>query len=135
MNLLFVKHIGYLGAPIAVAINYWIMFSGLIILTVFYVKPEDTPLGLHQWNVGVASVLKMLSMIGKIDCFSYSGLIMLEAEFLAFEILTLMASYLGTIALAAQSVGTTMAALTIKYHLLLGLLHQPELPTFGCRIG
>ena len=47
MNLLFVKHIGYLGAPIAVAINYWIMFSGLIILTVFYVKPEDTPLGLH----------------------------------------------------------------------------------------
>ena len=72
MNLLFVKHIGYLGAPIAVAINYWIMFSGLIILTVFYVKPEDTHWDCIQWNVGVASVLKMLSMIGKIDCFSYS---------------------------------------------------------------
>jgi MATE family multidrug resistance protein len=40
------------------------------------------------------------------------GLIMVEAECLAFEILTLMSSYLGTTALAAQSVLSTIISIT-----------------------
>jgi len=42
------------------------------------------------------------------------GLIMLEAEFLAFEILTLASSYFGTTELAAQSILITIASLTFQ---------------------
>lgn len=42
------------------------------------------------------------------------GLIMVEAEWLAFEILTLAASYLGTTHLAAQSVLSTLTGLTFQ---------------------
>lgn len=42
------------------------------------------------------------------------GLVMIEAEFLAFEILTLASSYFGTAHLAAQSVLSTITALTFQ---------------------
>ncbi len=42
------------------------------------------------------------------------GLLMVEAEYLAFEILTLAASYFGTTHLAAQSVLSTLTALTFQ---------------------
>ena len=42
------------------------------------------------------------------------GLLMVEAECAAFEILTLAASYFGTAPLAAQSVLSTLAALTFQ---------------------
>ena len=61
---------------------------------------------------------------------------MLEAEFLAFEILTLMASYLGTIALAAQSVGTTMAALTYQVPFAIGIASSTRIANFlGAGLG
>jgi len=43
------------------------------------------------------------------------GLVMVEAEVLAFEILTLAASYFGTAHLAAQSVLGTLIALTFQF--------------------
>jgi MATE family multidrug resistance protein len=42
------------------------------------------------------------------------GLVMVEAEFLAFEILTLASSYISTTHLAAQSILSTMSALTFQ---------------------
>jgi len=42
------------------------------------------------------------------------GLVMVEAEFLAFEILTLASSYLGTTELAAQSILITIISLTFQ---------------------
>lgn len=42
------------------------------------------------------------------------GLVMVEAEYLAFEILTLAASYLSTTHLAAQSILSTLTALTFQ---------------------
>lgn len=42
------------------------------------------------------------------------GLIMIEAEVLAFELLTLASSYLGTTLLAAQSVLATISAITFQ---------------------
>lgn len=42
------------------------------------------------------------------------GLLMVEAEFLAFEILTLASSYFGTTHLAAQSILSTLTALTFQ---------------------
>lgn len=42
------------------------------------------------------------------------GLLMVEAEFLAFEVLTLASSYFSTTHLAAQSVLSTVTALTFQ---------------------
>ncbi|CUM65721.1 uncharacterized protein PRCAT00003369001 [Priceomyces carsonii] len=112
MTLLFVKHIGYLGAPIAVSINFWIMAFGLLVCTIYFVKPESTPANIHPmecWN-GL-NIEDAFSSWGKLITLAIPGLVMLEAEFLAFEILTLLAAYLGTLEVAAQSIGTNVASM------------------------
>ncbi|KAL6450492.1 ERC1 Ethionine resistance-conferring protein 1 [Candida maltosa Xu316] len=127
MNLVFVKHIGYLGAPIAVAINYWIMFAGLVLFTLFF-DP------MNCW--GGFSVKDAFHGWGRLISLAIPGLVMLEAEFLAFEILTLMASYLGTVALAAQSVGTTMASLTYQVPFAVGIASSTRIANFlGAGLG
>lgn len=137
MNVLLVKKFGYLGAPVAVAINYWLMAIGLLVATVFLVKPEQTPTGLHPlvcW--GGINVKEAFSAWGKLAQLAVPGLIMLEAEFLAFEILTLMASYLGTIELAAQSIGTTMASLTYQVPFAIGIASSTRIANFlGAGLG
>ena len=43
------------------------------------------------------------------------GLLMVEAEYAAFEILTLASSYFGTVSLASQSVLSTLAAIAFQF--------------------
>lgn len=131
MNWLFVKHLGYIGAPIAVAINYWLMAIGLFVAVVYFVKPESTPTGLHPlvcWS-GL-NIRDSFRAWDKLIYLAIPGLIMLEAEFLAFEILTLLASYLGTVALAAQSIGTTMASLTYQVPFAIGIASSTRIANF-----
>lgn len=52
------------------------------------------------------------------------GLVMVEAECLAFEILTLAASYFGTSHLAAQSVLATITGITFQYVFSESILHR-----------
>ena len=49
------------------------------------------------------------------------GVIMIEAEFLAFELLTLFASYFGTRALAAQAVLATLSSLLYQVPFAIGI--------------
>lgn len=137
MNLVFVKKIGYLGAPIAVAINYWLMFFGLLISTVYFVDSSSTSSLLHPlicWN-GI-NIRKAFQDWLRLVNLAIPGLIMLEAEFLAFEILTLMASYLGTIELAAQSVGSTMASLTYQVPFAIGIASSTRIANYlGAGLG
>ncbi|KAG7664040.1 ERC1 [[Candida] subhashii] len=137
MNYLLVKHIGYLGAPIAVAINYWFMIIGLMLCILFYIKPEDTPTGLHPLKCwGGLNIREAFKGWGKLAQLAIPGLIMLEAEFLAFEIMTLLSSYLGTIALAAQSIGTTMAALTYQIPFAIGIASSTRIANYlGAGLG
>ncbi|KAK6200289.1 ethionine resistance protein [Scheffersomyces amazonensis] len=137
MNWLLVQLFGYLGAPMAVAINYWLMAIGLYISTIYFVKPEDTPTGHHPlicW--GGLDLKEAFSNWGKLVNLAIPGLVMLEAEFLAFEILTLIASYLGTVALAAQSIGATMASLTYQVPFALGIASSTRIANFlGAGLG
>ncbi|SGZ58818.1 CIC11C00000002627 [Sungouiella intermedia] len=131
MNLVFVKSFGYLGAPIAVAINYWLMFIGLFVSTAFFIDADGTPTNVHPlvcWD-GL-DIKRAFKDWGKLVNLAVPGLIMLEAEFLAFEILTLMASYLGTIELAAQSVGSTMASLTYQVPFAIGIASSTRIANF-----
>ncbi|MCJ1251853.1 hypothetical protein MMC30_009091 [Trapelia coarctata] len=106
MNWLFVWQFGwgFIGAPTAVAVTD----NLLPILLALYVRfvagsncwPGFTKRAFQNWGPMIRLALP--------------GLVMVEAEMLAFEVLTLASSYFGTTMLAAQSVLTTAASITFQ---------------------
>ncbi|KAF2459062.1 multidrug and toxin extrusion protein [Lineolata rhizophorae] len=106
MNWLFVWqfNLGFVGAPIAVTIT-----ENLLPLCLFlYVRFVD---GMQCWGGFERRAFKNWGPMIKL---ALPGLVMVLAEFLAFEILTLSASWLSATHLAAQSVLSTLTALTFQ---------------------
>ncbi|PGH18420.1 hypothetical protein AJ79_00489 [Helicocarpus griseus UAMH5409] len=106
MNWLFVWKLGFgfVGAPLAVAISDNLL-PVLLFLYVHFIAGKEcwngfTKRGFQNWGPMVRLALP--------------GFLMVEAEVLAFEILTLAASYFGTTALAAQSVLSTISSITFQ---------------------
>lgn len=106
MNWLFVWHLGwgFIGAPIAVAVTDNLL-PVFLFLYVYFVD------GRQCWNGFTRRALRNWGPMIKL---ALPGLLMVEAEFLAFEILTLASSYLSTTDLAAQSVLGTLTAITFQ---------------------
>lgn len=131
MNLLFVKTFGFIGIPIAISVNYWLMTFGLIASIIYFIKPYSTPSGMHPlicWNgLHVNQAFKDWS---KIISLAGPGLVMLEAKFFALEVLTLIASHLGTIPLAAQTIGTAIASLMYQILIAIGLASSNRVADF-----
>jgi MATE family multidrug resistance protein len=107
MNYLFVWVFewGFIGAPIAVAITENLM----PLLLFLYVRFID---GYQCWG---GFDRRALGNWWPMIRLALPGLVMVLAEFLAFEILTLSASWLGTTPLAAQSVLSTIATITFQF--------------------
>lgn len=93
---------GFVGAPIAVVITETLLPICLFAYIYFRVGSECwcgfTRRAFDNWGPMIRLALP--------------GLIMVEAECLAFEVLTLASSYLGTSELAAQSILSTIASIT-----------------------
>jgi multidrug resistance protein, MATE family len=108
MNWFFVWKLswGFVGAPIAVAITDNLLPLGLFIYVRFFSKN-----GMSCWN---GFTKKAWHNWGPIVRLALPGVVMIEAEVLAFEILTFAASYFGTTTLAAQSVLATLTSLTFQ---------------------
>ncbi len=108
MNWLFVWKFqwGFVGAPIAVAVTDNLLPIGLFIYVRFFSKS-----GMQCWN---GFTKKALQNWGPMVKLALPGVVMIEAEVLAFEILTFAASYFGTTTLAAQSVLATLTSLTFQ---------------------
>lgn len=108
MNWLLVWHfkMGFAGAPIAVAITDNLLPLGLFIYVRFFSKS-----GMSCWNGFTRRAFSNWTPMIKL---ALPGLIMVEAEMIAFEILTFAASFFGTTALAAQSVLATTIATTYQ---------------------
>lgn len=106
LNWFMVWHLGwgYIGAPIAVSITETILPIALFL----YVRFVD---GYQCWGGFDRRALKNWMPMIKL---ALPGLIMVEAEFLAFEILTLSSSWLGPTELAAQSVLGTITGITFQ---------------------
>ena len=106
MNWLFVWRldIGFIGAPIAVAITDNLLPLGLWIYVRFFSKK-----GMSCWNGFTRQALRNWGPMVRL---ALPGVIMIEAEVLAFEILTFAASWLGVTVLAAQSVLATLTSMT-----------------------
>ncbi|SCV05546.1 LANO_0H09868g1_1 [Lachancea nothofagi CBS 11611] len=102
--------IGYIGAPISVALNYWLMAFGLLLYTMFTkhkINPRKCWSGTIKPNQVFRNWRKMFNL-------ALPGVIMVEAEFLGFELLTIFASHLGTNELGAQSIVSTVASLSYQ---------------------
>ncbi|WLF77468.1 hypothetical protein PVL30_001186 [Lodderomyces elongisporus] len=95
--------LGYIGAPISSVFNFWLMS----LLLVLYVKFID---GKKCW-FGIASPRELISHWSQVIHLALPGIIMIESEYLAYEIMTLFASYFGTKPLAAQSAVSSIASL------------------------
>lgn len=95
---------GFIGAPIAVVITE----NLLPILLVLYIRFVD---GRQCWG-GLSK--RALSNWWVMIRLALPGMIMVEAEWLAFEIMTLMASRFGAEYLAAQSVLTTLTTISFQ---------------------
>lgn len=112
--------LGYVGAPIATSINFWIMFF-LLLNYVIFIDGKKCWGGMsrkafHHWY--------------DLSKLAIPGIIMLEAESLAYEILTLFASYLGTTALASQSAISTIASLTYMVPFAVGIASSTRIANF-----
>jgi MATE family multidrug resistance protein len=106
LNWFMVWHLnwGFIGAPIAVSITETL----LPILLFLYVRFVD---GYQCWGGFDKRALRNWMPMIKL---ALPGLIMVLAEFLAFEILTLSSSWLGPTELAAQSVLGSITGLTFQ---------------------
>ncbi|KAG7855076.1 hypothetical protein KL919_004843 [Ogataea angusta] len=89
--------IGFLGAPTAVVITNWCMATMLFCYAVFVN-------GYQCWCGFSRDVFRNWSRTLRL---AGPGVIMIEAEWLAFEIITFASSKFGTAALASQSIMTT----------------------------
>ncbi|KAI1327516.1 MATE efflux family protein [Xylariaceae sp. FL0255] len=104
LNYLLVWHfeLGFVGAPIAVVCTQTLM----PILLALYVTLVD---GSQCWG-GLSK--RAFTNWGPMILLALPGMIMVVAEWLAFEILTLIASQFGTSVLAAQSIMVTITSAT-----------------------
>jgi MATE family multidrug resistance protein len=99
LNYLFVYtfKFGLLGSPAATGITYWLSF----LLLVCYAKFVR---GGEAWGGWSKRAFRGWWIFIQLACM---GILMVGTEWLAFEIITIMAGRLGTISLAAQSVIAT----------------------------
>lgn len=104
VNWFLVWHLklGYIGAPIAVAFTESLL-PILLFLYVFFVKGRECWGGFSKRAFSNWGIMVKLAL---------PGMIMVEAEWLAFEIMTLLSSRFGSEYLAAQSVLATLATIT-----------------------
>lgn len=94
--------LGFVGAPLATALSYWLML-GLLLLYIKYVAGGEAWGGWsRQCLTGWSTFLKL----------AVPGVLMVCTEWWAFELVALAASYLGTVSLAAQSIILTTSAAT-----------------------
>nr|QFR37242.1 MATE transporter [Cyberlindnera americana] len=111
LNYSLINSIGFIGAPIAISLTYWVM----AILLLLYVVFID---GKQCWNgLSISRAFKhWRPMLG----LALPGLVMIESEYLSFEILTVFAAYFGTESLAAQSIISNIGSLTYQLPFAVG---------------
>lgn len=96
--------LGFVGAPLSVVITNWVMCFLLLGYTVYVNGYQCLP----KQSLLHGSYFRNWQRMIKL---SIPGVLMVEAEWLAFEIITFTASTFGTDALAAQSIVSTTCVL------------------------
>ncbi|CAI8498572.1 unnamed protein product [Pichia kudriavzevii] len=97
--------IGFLGAPLATSLSYWLA-AGMMFVYMFFIDGHQCWFGIDHENL-FKEWERILPM-------ALNGTAMLLSEFVAFEILTLSSARFGTSTLAAQSIASTLATLCFQ---------------------
>lgn len=113
---------GYVGAPIATVINFWLM-SLLLVMYVVYIDGDKCWFGLISWRDMFRQWPELLHL-------AVPGIVMIESESLAYEILTLFSTYFGTLALAAQLAVSSIAALAYMIPFAVGTAALTRIANF-----
>ncbi|KAH8892788.1 MATE efflux family protein [Thozetella sp. PMI_491] len=115
--LVFKLELGFIGAPMSVAITNNLLPFALFL----YVCLID---GKQCWN---GFTIRAFHNWGTMIQLAFPGFLMLAAEFLAFEILTLAASYFSTTQLAAASILSPLTALTFQIPFALAIASSTKI--------
>ncbi|KAG7661393.1 uncharacterized protein J8A68_005088 [[Candida] subhashii] len=115
--------LGFIGAPISVVITNWMMFI-LLYAYIFLINgkecwPSQSPIHRIHWTRWE----KMIEL-------AIPGVLMVEAEWLAFEIITFSAAKLGTKVLAAQSIISTTCVLLYQIPFALSIAASTRVAWF-----
>ncbi|CAH6718675.1 uncharacterized transporter [[Candida] jaroonii] len=113
---------GFVGAPIATIINFYFM-DVLLILYVLFID------GKKCW-FGLAQLRELFDHWSELSTLAIPGIVMLESEYFAYEILTLFASYYGTVDLAAQSAASSTASLTYMIPFAISIASSTRIANF-----
>lgn len=109
LNWLLVWHpvygLGFVGTALAASISYWL----IAVLMLAYVLFVD---GRQCW--GGLNLQKTMTNWLPMFKLALPGVLMVEAEYLAFEVLTILAASFGTEVLAAQSILSNVGALAFQ---------------------
>ncbi|CUM49868.1 uncharacterized protein AC631_02666 [Debaryomyces fabryi] len=114
--------LGFIGAPIATVINFWF----IDILLVMYVMFVD---GDKCWY-GIAPIKELFQQWGSLSHLAIPGIVMIESEYMAYEIMTLFASYFGTTELAAQSAVLSIASLSYMVPFAISIAASTRIANF-----
>lgn len=109
LNWLLVWHptygMGVFGAGVAMSLSYWLT-SVLMLAYVLFID------GKKCW--GGIDMRKACLNWGNMLQLALPGVVMVEAEYLAFEVLTILAASFGTSALAAQSIASNVGSMAFQ---------------------
>lgn len=122
----------FIGAPIASVISFWMLFICLVSYVLIFEGGEC-------WDGFSSSALTQWCDLIEL---AVPGIIMLLAESLAYEVLTLVASYFGTTALATQSALSSLVSLIYMIPFALSVASSTRIANFiggenvqGSKIG
>jgi len=111
---------GFIGAAVAAVVNYWLTFI-LLVLFVTYID------GGQCW--GSFSREAFTDWL-ELSSLAFPGVVMLLAESMAYEVLTLLASYFGTNELAAQSALSSVVSLLYMVPFALSVASSTRIANF-----
>lgn len=115
--------LGFIGAPLSVVLTNWLMCFMLLAYTVYVNGYQCLP----RERLFDATYFRNWSKIIKL---SVPGVLMVEAEWLAFEIITFTASTFGTEVLAAQSIVSTTCVLLYQIPFALSIASSTRIAWF-----
>lgn len=115
--------LGFIGAPLSVVITNWLMCFILLAYTVYVNGHQCLPRQRLLDGVYFRNWKKIIRL-------SVPGVLMVEAEWLAFEIITFTASTFGTDVLAAQSIVSTTCVLLYQIPFALSIASSTRIAWF-----
>lgn len=109
LNWVLVWHLtlglGFIGASWSIVITFWFICL-VMLLYVCFIDGKQCWGGFEPRNA-FSNWIPILQL-------AVPGVVMVMAEYLAFEVLTILAAYFGTDALAAQSISSTVGSLSFQ---------------------